>query len=232
MRSILSVFAKALGFTKPADSVSESEVEEDAYWGIDNPREQLLREQLEYYFSDANLEKDANFRAEIAKNSERYVSVDYIMNCNRVKQMRVTPEEILSAAGGSLYIEADMTRRAVRSQKEFVSDPHRSERTLRVTGFAADVPQFSQIEFFKSIFPRDELRVNLLRRFDNGEFVFTGTTLLELESIESANLALERGIEYGRGELKIVRLSEYEEMLKNQKKPQKKEKRSPKKARA
>lgn len=230
MRTALSIFARTLGFTKPCDSVSESEVEENAYWGIDNPKEQLLREQLEYYFSDVNLERDVNFREEIAKNSDRYVSVDYLMRCNRVKQMKATPEEVLAAAGGSTYIEADMIRRAVRSQKEFVSDPQRSQRTLRVTGFAADVPQFSQIEFFKSIFPKDDLRVTLLRKQEGEEFVYTGVSLLELETIESANLALERGIEYGKGTLGLVRLSDYEAQLKHQK--GNKKNRTPKKANA
>lgn len=42
--------------------------------------------QLEYYLSDANLEFDEFFFTEIEKSADRWLAIDQVMNCNKVKK--------------------------------------------------------------------------------------------------------------------------------------------------
>ena len=215
MRSVLHFFAWSLGFDKQSEG--ESEDDEPQYWGVD-PRKEAIREQLEYYFSGANLEQDKNMRAEIEKNEAQAISVDYFLRCNRLKQLGATAEEILDAARDSEYLEAHEQTRSICPQTKFVSDPHRAERTLRVTGIAADVPWREQCVFFKSLFPPGEVvHVSLIRRFENGELVYTGTAIVELNSIEEADRAVFNGIQYGKGELEVVRMSDYQKQVQEEK---------------
>jgi hypothetical protein len=209
MRSVLSFCAWALGFRK-GDQES-SDLSETSDWGDENPERTLLREQLEYYLSDTNLENDNHFKTEIAKNVDRWVSVEYIMHCNRVKQLGATVEDVLQAASSSPYLEANFAKQAVRSKTPFVSDARRPFRSLRVSGFAKDVPQWAQLQFFQTILP-GIVRITLLRKAnENGVLESLGITDVELEDEEVAKAAVKRGIEYGKGLLNVQLLSDFHE---------------------
>jgi lupus La protein len=193
MERVLDFLAWGFGFQKGSSS-SDAEPPESS-------EQTLLREQLEYYFSDANVERDEQFRSEIAKSEERFVSVEYILACNRVKQLAATANDILTAAAESRFLEADFDGRRVRSTTVFVSDPRRSFRTIRVAGFATDIPQSVQTEFFESIFPGKVRYVNLLRAGESLDY--TGVSIVELDNEEIADAAAQRGIEYGDGVLAV-----------------------------
>ena len=49
-----------------------------------------IKKQMEYYMSDANLERDDFFREKITSNKGGYVSISLFMNCNKVKKMGIT----------------------------------------------------------------------------------------------------------------------------------------------
>jgi lupus La protein len=225
MSGMFSAIARFLGFGK-----REIEKPEDEEWPDDSPAQTILREQLEYYFSDVNLENDTNFKEEIAKSDERYVSVGYILGCNRVKQMGSTDQDILQAAASSPYLEADFEARAIRSKRPFVSDPQRSSRTLRVSGFGPNVPQHAQLEFFESIFPGSVRRISLVRAHRRDTFQYSGTSIVELDSVDLAKRAVENGIEYGNGLMGVELLSEYQSKAR-QNTPNSAEKRTPRNSR-
>jgi hypothetical protein len=211
MSGFFSFISRACGFTGNPDQTIAS----DDDWADDNPRQTLLREQLEYYFSGVNLERDANFLAEIGRSSTGQVSIDYILACNRVKQLHATADDVLQAAASSPYLTADPRSRTISSRSPFVSDPNRGSRTLRVTGFSANVPQSAQLQFFESIFPGAVARVNLVRTVDrDGQFVYSGTSIVELDDPDLASQAVENGIEYGTGLLEVELLSGYQEKTK------------------
>ena len=200
-KSILYWCASLLGFEKDPASVSNSENDDD--WGDTNPRLTQIREQLEYYFSGINLEKDNVFLAEISKSPERYVSVDFILNCKRMEILEASVDDVLDAADESYYLESDRSNKRVRSKMPFVPDPNRAQRVLRISGIGSKVPQVEQLDFFRSIFGDNVEQIHLIRKEQDGEIVYTNSTLVEFATPEVAKEVFERGIQYGDSSLDI-----------------------------
>ena len=59
-----------------------------------------IREQIEYYMSDANLARDNFFREQIQTNKEGWVSITHFLNCNKVKNMNIKAADIATAIAG------------------------------------------------------------------------------------------------------------------------------------
>ena len=73
-----------------------------------------IQKQLEYYFSNANLERDKYFHEEILKDPENYLPVITILNCNKMKALKTTEENIIQAAKMSMVIELKTDNKAIR----------------------------------------------------------------------------------------------------------------------
>ena len=67
----------------------------------DSEKTLSIRKQIEYYLSDINLSRDKFFRDQIITDKEGWVSIAHFLNCNKVKQMKITQEEIAEACKGS-----------------------------------------------------------------------------------------------------------------------------------
>lgn len=201
MRSVVKTLANLFGYVKDPDSPSNSEDDDD--WGDDNPRITMITEQLEYYFSGINLEKDKNFRKEIEESEDGSVSVDYFLKCNRMKYLQATEAEILEAGHNSQYLESNNEDKTIRSKEPFVSDPDRAKRIIRVKGLGKKVPQYAQIEFFNSIFPGEVDYLYLLRVEKDGELDYSNVSLVEFTTPETVKQILENGIVYGSNMLDI-----------------------------
>lgn len=70
-------------------------------------KQKLVRQQVEYYFSDKNLERDAFFHNKISSDKEGWVDLDLIMNCNKIKELTTDPEEVTKACQDSTEVEID-----------------------------------------------------------------------------------------------------------------------------
>ncbi|KAH0789547.1 La domain containing protein [Histomonas meleagridis] len=212
MKAILDFFAKILGFEKDPNDFTSSE-SEDRDFPDPHPNRTLRMEQLQYYFSGNNLENDEVFRTEIEKNPEGYVSYDFLLKCNRLRQLKSTPKKLFVAGCASAYLDAD-EQKGIKSKKPFVSDPRRAYRTIRVSGFRPYVPLSEQEEFFTSIpdFAGLIEYIGLERRYDKDtdRLVYTGTTTIEFKEEGIAQSVLERGIQYNSKDgLKIELLSDF-----------------------
>jgi hypothetical protein len=91
-----------------------------------------LTTQIEYYFSDKNLENDKFFNEKIREDlnvlkfsffcfleifnlfSKGYVDLQFILNCNKVKSLNVTENNIVSAVKNSSEVELDSTEKKLR----------------------------------------------------------------------------------------------------------------------
>ena len=197
MRSIVNTIAHIFGYEKDPNSPSNSEDDDD--WGDDNPRITMIKEQLEYYFSGINLEKDRNFRDKIEESEDGSVPVEYFLNCNRMKYLNATPSEILEAGHSSQYLDADNEEKTIRSKEPFIHDPERYKKIIRVSGLGKKVPQYAQSEFFNSIFPGEIVFVYLIRNECDGELEYSNKSLVEFTTTERVNEVLDKGIVYGPG---------------------------------
>ena len=69
-----------------------------------------LTTQIDYYFSDANLEYDEFFYCEIENNADGHVALDLILSCNKIKKMGVTYTDVQNAVEKSAQLELDKDR--------------------------------------------------------------------------------------------------------------------------
>lgn len=65
----------------------------------------VIKKQIEYYLSDENLAGDKMFYDKIKEDKDGYLSIDLIMACNKIKQMRIEKEQIFKAIAASEKVE-------------------------------------------------------------------------------------------------------------------------------
>lgn len=65
-----------------------------------------IKQQVEYYFSDKNLAQDAFFHNKISGDKEGWVDLQFLMNCNKVKQLTSNIDDIEEAVKDSTEVEA------------------------------------------------------------------------------------------------------------------------------
>lgn len=74
----------------------------------------VIKKQIEYYLSDANLAGDKFFFDKIKENEKGFLPMDAIMACNKIKTLRVTAEQIFDAIKESSEVEGDKENNQVR----------------------------------------------------------------------------------------------------------------------
>merc|ERR1740130_835868 len=57
----------------------------------------VLRKQVEYYLSDENLKYDKFFHEKITADSEGWPEMSLVLSCNKMKNLRATKEDVVSA---------------------------------------------------------------------------------------------------------------------------------------
>lgn len=193
-------FARCLGFTKDSSDSSDEE---------GNGRSVMIRESVEFYFSDINLEDDLGMRKAIEDAPEGAVPAAFIAGLQRLKVLNATEDDVVYASAASPYLEVNYGQKTVRSVVPFTPDPRRPLRILRVEGFEEGATQSLQREFFESLGNVNVVRITLHRIEREGSYVYTGVSYVELGSeAEAADLA-KHGIAYAGGLLNVCLLSDY-----------------------
>jgi hypothetical protein len=73
-----------------------------------------IKKQVEYYLSDANLKRDKFFNGKIKENDEGWLSIALLLNCNKVKQMKVKSESIADSLKDSELVEVSEDKLQIR----------------------------------------------------------------------------------------------------------------------
>ena len=66
-----------------------------------------IKKQVEYYFSDKNLEHDSFFHNKISSDKEGWVDIESILNCNKIKSLTEDKDDIEQALQDSKVVEVD-----------------------------------------------------------------------------------------------------------------------------
>ena len=74
----------------------------------------VIKEQIEYYLSDKNLEHDSFFHQKISENSNGYLDLELLLKCNKIKNAGWTLDEIKEGIKLSNNIELDIDEKKVR----------------------------------------------------------------------------------------------------------------------
>ena len=73
-----------------------------------------IKEQIEYYLSDKNLEHDSFFHQKISEDPNGYLDLDFLLKCNKIKNAGWTINEIKEGIKLSEIIELDKEEKKVR----------------------------------------------------------------------------------------------------------------------
>lgn len=73
-----------------------------------------IKKQIEYYLSDKNLSTDNFFYDKIKSDKEGWLDLSHIMNCNKIKQMKIKIDDIVMAVKGSTEVELNDDNKKVR----------------------------------------------------------------------------------------------------------------------
>ena len=74
----------------------------------------IIKDQIEYYLSDKNLEHDSFFHQKISENSNGYLDLELLLKCNKIKNAGWTLDEIKEGIKLSNNIELDNDEIKVR----------------------------------------------------------------------------------------------------------------------
>ena len=73
-----------------------------------------IKNQIEYYFSDENLETDIFFNELFSKSIDGYIDISYLLNCNIIKENNITKEELIEILKTSEKIEINEARTKIK----------------------------------------------------------------------------------------------------------------------
>ncbi|CAD8098012.1 unnamed protein product [Paramecium sonneborni] len=73
-----------------------------------------IKRQVEYYLSDKNLSQDEFFSKQISQSQDGYLQLQFILKCNKVKQMKITQEQLIEAIKTSTEVELSPDQTSVR----------------------------------------------------------------------------------------------------------------------
>ena len=80
----------------------------------DKDKNFLIKEQIEYYLSDTNLEHDSFFHKKISEDPNGYLDLELLLKCNKCKNAGWTLDDIKSGIKLSESIELDKEEKKVR----------------------------------------------------------------------------------------------------------------------
>lgn len=158
--------------------------------------EQLLksvREQVEFYFSDSNLPRDAFLRSLVQKNKDGYVPVDTIASFKKLANLTKDRTIVLQAIRSSESIEASEDGKQVRRRSAVPSDA--SQVVFNRSIYAKGFPQETTIDDVKQYFSEqgNVRSVRLRRRRDK---LFKGSVFVEFDNNEVANKVAAMELKY------------------------------------
>ena len=79
-----------------------------------NEIEKRIKNQIEYYLSDENLETDKFFNELISKTNDGYIDISYILNCGIIKESNLPKNKILEIIEDSKNIELNKEKTMIR----------------------------------------------------------------------------------------------------------------------
>lgn len=97
-------------------------------------KETALTTQMEYYLSDGNLKRDTFFYGKIAEDAEGFVDIDLFLNCNKIKALNATKEQIATDCklSGKLEVSACNNRIRRKGNKELPEPEFKKNKKLKV----------------------------------------------------------------------------------------------------
>lgn len=154
-----------------------------------------VRQQIEFYFGDANLRKDKFLKTKIAEDTNGYVPITVLLTFNRLKALEVSVEEIAKALETSTSLEINNERTAVRRAQPLSldhTDAAHMSRTVYMKGpFPAESTLDVMEQFIHSFHGPSPARITMRRAHSTGH-PFKGSIFVEYFNDNDAKVVLEK----------------------------------------
>lgn len=98
-----------------------------------------IQEQLEFYLSDGNLSRDQFFYSKISDNAEGWLLIELIENCNKIKNLSASREDILEAIKASELLDLNEQGDSLRRAGNKDLPEFKAQKKLRVANNDAGV---------------------------------------------------------------------------------------------
>lgn len=72
---------------------------------------------MEYYLGDLNLSKDDFFREKIKSTQGGYIDLSLFLNCNKIKKMKITEDQIAESCVDSELVELSDDKKMIRRKE-------------------------------------------------------------------------------------------------------------------
>lgn len=191
--------------------------------------------QIEYYFSECNLNRDKFLRGKIGENEEGWVPVSVMLTFNRLKALSEDPKVIVDAVekstSGLVQVSEDKQsfRRHPENPLPEFNEQRRKElsrRTAYAKGFPLDSKMDTLLEYFTNNFSKVE-NVVMRKYYDSKtkQYKFKGSVFVLFEKRDQAEEFVKKpDLKYGEKELLRYMQEEYAEVkrIENSKKNEKK----------
>ena len=149
----------------------------------------LIKEQIEYYLSDENLQHDSFFHKKISEDPNGYLDLEFFLKCNKCKNAGWTLDDIKNGIKLSDKIELDKEEKKVRrkdnkalpelvllSKKRKKEEEEKEEKEPVVLIFTCTEPNNSKWKDVCKVFEEENKELNIIyKRFKDttGHFVIS-----------------------------------------------------------
>eukprot|EP01138_Halocafeteria_seosinensis_P000701 gb/GECG01000717.1/.p1 GENE.gb/GECG01000717.1/~~gb/GECG01000717.1/.p1 ORF type:complete len:357 (+),score=59.08 gb/GECG01000717.1/:1-1071(+) len=192
------------------------------------PKDERIRRQIEFYFSDANMRRDKFLRSKVEAEPQGFVDLSILVTFNRLKELSTDYEEICNAVKDSEVVQVSADKTKIRRKTPLPANDDPSTRTVYVKGrFPQDSELDALIAFFRQYFP---VKIVHMRRTRNKEKLFKGSVFVEFENKDDAHKFVEMatsedGLQYeGKKLERAMMQKDYLEMKKKERLEQKEKK--------
>lgn len=219
--------------SKEDSKLSKCDKSEEEESPFEPPDEELVNKivaQVEYYFSDENITKDAFLLKHVKRNKEGYVSLKLISSFKRVKHLAKDWRAVAYALQRSIKLEVNETQTKLRRKDPLpVFDQTTPSRTIIAINLPMEKPtienvaeifrEFGEIALIRILRPGSSIPSDV-RSFANKHPEMTGvmSALIEFERTESAKAATDRPASSWRTDLQAMQVIELNAPVSDKKK--------------
>ncbi|KAH8276695.1 hypothetical protein KR018_010883 [Drosophila ironensis] len=188
------------GAESAAPAAEESEKLEEESSGDLSKEERAIIRQVEYYFGDANLNRDKFLREQIGKGEEGWVPFSVLITFKRLAALSTDIDAIIDALNKSEegLIQISEDKQSLRRHPERPLLEHNEERrkeiqerTAYAKGFPLESKMSELLEFFGSY--NKVLNITMRKHFDKPtkSYKFKGSIFLTFETKDQAKAFLD-----------------------------------------
>ncbi len=153
--------------------------------------EKAVREQVEYYFSDANFPRDKFLRGKCEQDEDGFCDIEVLLTFNNLKKLGATVESISKAVSSSDVVVLDDSKQRLKRKHPLPEKNEWKARTIYAKGWGAGTVEPS-VQDMKDLFsPSGDVSSVRWRRWKDPDESrhFKGSIFIEFATAEMAERA-------------------------------------------